>query len=61
MTKPKEEKELPITAFVCGPIQCTDGEHVWNGPNVWRGNMCSVSCSKCGALAFDVDNYMGGF
>jgi hypothetical protein len=50
----------PATAFACGPPRCADGEHKMDGPVVQRGNMGSVSCSKCGALAFDVDTFMGG-
>jgi hypothetical protein len=49
-----------VTTIACGPPRCTDGEHKMDGPVVQRGNMGSVSCSKCGALAFDVDTFMGG-
>jgi hypothetical protein len=58
-----EQETTPITAIVCSAPKCTDGseEHKWDGPVVMRGNMGSVSCSKCGVLAFDVDNYMGGY
>lgn len=57
----KKPETVEITRFVCSEPKCTNGEHVWDGPVVMRGNMGSVSCSKCGVLAFDVDNYMGGF
>lgn len=55
--------DKPITAFVCSKPKCTDNGvlHKWNGPVVERGNISSVSCSKCGVLAYDVDTFMGGF
>jgi hypothetical protein len=49
-----------VTIFACASPHCTSTEHQWDGPVVQRGHTGSVSCSKCGALAFDVDNFMGG-
>ena len=49
-----------VTTFVCAPSACIVGDHKMDGPVVQRGHTGSVSCSKCGALAFDVDNFMGG-
>lgn len=60
MNDEKKPQSVPLTAFVCSPPKCKDGEHQWDGPTVMRGNMGSVSCSKCGVLAFDVDTFMGG-
>ena len=58
--KALEWKAPQITAFACSAPRCTKGEHKMDGPVVQRENMGSVSCSKCGALAFDVDTFMGG-
>lgn len=49
------------TRFVCSAPKCTDGEHVMDGPVVQVGRAYSVSCSKCGVSAFEVDMFMGGF
>lgn len=54
--------ERRLTAHVCSEPKCSDGttQHKWDGPVVMRGRMGSMSCSNCGVLAFDVDNFMGG-
>lgn len=46
---------------VCAAPKCTEAEHVWDGGTVKIGNAYSVSCSKCGISAFEVDTFMGGW
>lgn len=50
-----------VTAIVCSAPKCTEGEHKWDGPTVQVGRAYSVSCSKCGISALEVDTFMGGF
>jgi hypothetical protein len=57
----EKASEKPITAFVCSSPKCIEGEHQMDGPVVQVGRAYSVSCSKCGVSAFEVDTFMGGF
>ena len=53
--QPDIDSERPrITGFICGR-GCINGEHQWDGPEVRIDHGGSVSCSKCGMLAIDVD------
>jgi hypothetical protein len=44
---------------VCMNADKAGGQHVWDGPSVDNGVYCSVSCSRCGVLAIDVDARLG--
>lgn len=45
-----------LDVHICPPVEeCKPDEHVWDGPPHYEQNMGTVTCSKCGAWAINVD------
>lgn len=58
---PAQEQPV-IGEYLCDPTVCpkaaAPGEkHRWDGPTIEGACFSSVSCSRCGALAIDVDQW----
>lgn len=58
--EPKKDQEATpvVYAHRCAPEVCSDGgKHQWDGETITMGWCDSVTCSKCGIAAIEVDQW----
>jgi|KBSMisStandDraft_5_1062788.scaffolds.fasta_scaffold267398_4 hypothetical protein len=60
--KNESHERSEVVEIICDPTVCLNADkvgdkHVWDGDCVDIGPYHSVSCSRCGVLAIDVDQW----